>query len=193
MVTVSKELQQTLQARGRGGAPAAARVRHARAPPARDDARQGRAEILLACGADLKLLERELEEYLDRTLESSRDVAGPGADARLPARPAARRHARAGRRAHARSTAGDVLVAIIPRARLARGLPAREAGRRAARHPQLHLARHRQGGRRRHDEPPGRTAARGRRGRRGAAKRPARDASRVEPRRARARRAGSIR
>jgi ATP-dependent Clp protease ATP-binding subunit ClpA len=70
MVTVSKELQQTLQ-----GAVGEARRRkheyvtleHLLHAMTKDKVA---AEVLLACGADLRLLERELEEYLDRTLES---------------------------------------------------------------------------------------------------------------------------
>ncbi len=70
MVTVSKELQQTLQ-----GAVAEARQRkheyvtleHLLHAMTKDKVA---AEVLQACGADLRLLERELEEYLDRTLES---------------------------------------------------------------------------------------------------------------------------
>src|SRR5512137_2979123 len=70
MVTVSKELQQTLQA-----AVAEARRRrheyvtleHLLHAMTKD---RVASEVLLACGADLKLLEKELEEYLDRTLEA---------------------------------------------------------------------------------------------------------------------------
>src|SRR5512138_2096183 len=70
MVTVTKELQMTLQA-----AVAEARRRkheyvtleHLLHAMTKD---RVASEILLACGCDLPLLERELEEYLDRTLES---------------------------------------------------------------------------------------------------------------------------
>jgi len=70
MVTVSKELQQTLQ-----GAVAEARNRrheyvtleHLLHAMVKDKVAM---EVLLACGADLALLRKELEEYLDRTLES---------------------------------------------------------------------------------------------------------------------------
>jgi ATP-dependent Clp protease ATP-binding subunit ClpA len=70
MVTVTKELQMTLQA-----AVADARRRkheyvtleHLLHAMTKD---RIATEILLACGADLQLLERELEEYLDRTLEA---------------------------------------------------------------------------------------------------------------------------
>ena len=144
MVTVSKELQQTLQ-----GAVAEARRRrheyvtleHLLHAMTHDKVA---TEVLLACGADLKLLERELEEYLDRTLESLEDVSGPRADGRLPARPAAGRLARAGLRPH-RAERRRRARRHLSRARLARRLPAREAGRQAARHPAVHLARHRQG------------------------------------------------
>ena len=70
MVTVSKELQSTLQA---ARAEAARRrheyvmLEHLLHAMARD---RIASEILLACGADLKLLEKELEDYLDRTVES---------------------------------------------------------------------------------------------------------------------------
>jgi ATP-dependent Clp protease ATP-binding subunit ClpA len=77
MVTVSKELQQTLQA-----AVAEARRRrheyvtleHLLHAMTKD---RVASEVLLACGADLKLLERELEEYLDRTLESLSSAQDP--------------------------------------------------------------------------------------------------------------------
>src|SRR5512138_2560800 len=70
MVTVSKELQQTLQA-----AVAEARRRrheyvtleHLLHAMTKDKVA---SEVLLACGADLKLLQKELEDYLDRTLEA---------------------------------------------------------------------------------------------------------------------------
>jgi ATP-dependent Clp protease ATP-binding subunit ClpA len=70
MVTVTKELQMTLQA-----AVADARRRkheyvtleHLLRAMTKD---RVASEILLACGCDLPLLERELEEYLDRTLEA---------------------------------------------------------------------------------------------------------------------------
>src|SRR5512140_3981027 len=77
MVTVSKELQQTLQA-----AVAEARRRkheyvtleHLLHAMTKDKVA---SEVLLACGADLRLLERELEEYLDRTLEAAGTVQDP--------------------------------------------------------------------------------------------------------------------
>src|SRR5512136_2611137 len=77
MVTVSKELQQTLQA-----AVAEARRRrheyvtleHLLHAMTKDKVA---SEVLLACGADLRLLERELEEYLDRTLESAGSAQDP--------------------------------------------------------------------------------------------------------------------
>src|SRR5574337_1517495 len=70
MVTVTKELQLTLQA-----AVADAKKRrheyvtleHLLHPMTKDKVA---TDILLACGADLELLQRELEDYLDRTLES---------------------------------------------------------------------------------------------------------------------------
>src|SRR5512136_105775 len=77
MVTVSKELQQTLQA-----AVAEARRRrheyvtleHLLHAMVKDKVA---SEVLVACGADLKALERDLEEYLDRTLESLSASADP--------------------------------------------------------------------------------------------------------------------
>ncbi|GEJ59058.1 ATP-dependent Clp protease ATP-binding subunit ClpA [Anaeromyxobacter diazotrophicus] len=70
MVTVTKELQLTLQA-----AVADAKKRrheyvtleHLLHAMTKDKVA---TEILLACGADLELLQRELEDYLDRTLEA---------------------------------------------------------------------------------------------------------------------------
>src|SRR5512136_3355926 len=111
MVTVSKELQQTLQA-----AVAEARRRrheyvtleHLLHAMTKDKVA---AEVLLACGADLKLLEKELEEYLDRTLESlsaSQDPEQTAAFQRVLQRAAW--HVQGSGRTEL--NAGDVLVAI---------------------------------------------------------------------------------
>jgi ATP-dependent Clp protease ATP-binding subunit ClpA len=111
MVTVSKELQQTLQA-----AVAEARRRrheyvtleHLLHAMTHD---RVASEVLLACGADLKLLERELEEYLDRTLESlgtSQDPEQTAAFQRVLQRAAW--HVQGSGRTEL--NAGDVLVAI---------------------------------------------------------------------------------
>src|SRR5512136_2846137 len=111
MVTVSKELQQTLQA-----AVAEARRRrheyvtleHLLHAMTKDKVA---AEVLLACGADLKLLEKELEEYLDRTLESlsaSQDPEQTAAFQRVLQRAAW--HVQGSGRNEL--NAGDVLVAI---------------------------------------------------------------------------------
>jgi len=111
MVTVSKELQQTLQA-----AVAEARRRrheyvtleHLLHAMTRDKVA---SEVLLACGADLKLLERELEEYLDRTLESlgtAQDPEQTAAFQRVLQRAAW--HVQGSGRTEL--NAGDVLVAI---------------------------------------------------------------------------------
>ena len=111
MVTVSKELQQTLQA-----AVAEARRRrheyvtleHLLHAMTKDKIA---SEVLLACGADLKLLEKELEEYLDRTLES----VGAGQD---PEQTAAFQRVLQRAAMHVQGSgrseinAGDVLVAI---------------------------------------------------------------------------------
>jgi ATP-dependent Clp protease ATP-binding subunit ClpA len=111
MVTVSKELQQTLQ-----GAVAEARRRrheyvtleHLLHAMTKDKIA---AEVLLACGADMKLLEKELEEYLDRTLES----VGAGQD---PEQTAAFQRVLQRAAWHVQGSgrtelnAGDVLVAI---------------------------------------------------------------------------------
>src|SRR5512147_2738647 len=111
MVTVSKELQQTLQA-----AVAEARRRrheyvtleHLLHAMTKDKVA---SEVLLACGADLRLLERELEEYLDRTLESassSQDPEQTAAFQRVLQRAAW--HVQGSGRTEL--NAGDVLVAI---------------------------------------------------------------------------------
>src|SRR5512136_891675 len=111
MVTVSKELQQTLQA-----AVAEARRRrheyvtleHLLHAMTKDKVA---SEVLLACGADLKLLERELEEYLDRTLESlgtAQDPEQTAAFQRVLQRAAW--HVQGSGRSELH--AGDVLVAI---------------------------------------------------------------------------------
>src|SRR5512144_500480 len=111
MVTVSKELQQTLQA-----AVAEARRRrheyvtleHLLHAMTKD---RVASEVLLACGADLKLLEKELEEYLERTLESlsaSQDPEQTAAFQRVLQRAAW--HVQGSGRTEL--NAGDVLVAI---------------------------------------------------------------------------------
>jgi ATP-dependent Clp protease ATP-binding subunit ClpA len=112
MVTVSKELQATLQSavgeaqRRRHEYVTLEHLLHAMT---RD---RVATEILLACGADMKALEKELEEYLDRTLES------------LPGRSGAPEQTAAFQRVLQRAAwhvqgsgrtelnAGDVLVAI---------------------------------------------------------------------------------
>jgi ATP-dependent Clp protease ATP-binding subunit ClpA len=111
MVTVSKDLQQTLQA-----AVAEARRRrheyvtleHLLHAMTKDKVA---SEVLLACGADLKLLERDLEDYLDRTLEalsSAHDPEQTAAFQRVLQRAAW--HVQGSGRTEL--NAGDVLVAI---------------------------------------------------------------------------------
>src|SRR5512141_2198095 len=112
MVTVTKELQLTLQA-----AVADAKKRrheyvtleHRLHAMTRDKVA---TEILLACGADLELLARELEDYLDRTLESlpnrSQDPEQTAAFQRVLQRAAW--HVQGSGRNEL--NAGDVLVAI---------------------------------------------------------------------------------
>ena len=70
MVTVSKELQQTLQAAvgdARGRRHEYVTLEHLLHALAKDKVA---GEVLLACGADLALLSRELETYLTSTLEA---------------------------------------------------------------------------------------------------------------------------
>jgi ATP-dependent Clp protease ATP-binding subunit ClpA len=77
MVTVSKELQQTLQAavgEARRRRHEYVTLEHLLHAMTKD---RVASEVLTACGADLRLLERELEEYLDRTLESAGSVQDP--------------------------------------------------------------------------------------------------------------------
>ncbi|HEX8908625.1 MAG TPA: ATP-dependent Clp protease ATP-binding subunit ClpA [Anaeromyxobacteraceae bacterium] len=112
MVTVTKELQLTLQA-----AVADAKKRrheyvtleHLLHAMTRDKIA---TEILLACGADLDLLQRELEDYLDRTLESlpnrTQDPEQTAAFQRVLQRAAW--HVQGSGRTEL--NAGDVLVAI---------------------------------------------------------------------------------
>ncbi len=111
MVTVSKELQQTLQA-----AVADARQRrheyvtleHLLHAMTKDKIA---AEVLLACGADLKVLEKDLEDYLDRTLEAlstGQDPEQTAAFQRVLQRAAW--HVQGSGRSEL--NAGDVLVAI---------------------------------------------------------------------------------
>ena len=149
MVTVTKELQINAAGVGRRGEAAAARVRDAGAPAPRDDEGQGgdRDPARLRGGPGPA---REGARGLPRPHPgvAPQPQPGPGADGRLPARAAARRLARAGlgaQRAQRRRRAGG----HHPRARLARRLPAGAAGGAPARHPLVHLARHRQGWRRR--------------------------------------------
>jgi ATP-dependent Clp protease ATP-binding subunit ClpA len=71
MVTVSKELQQTLQsavAEARRRRNEYVTLEHLLHAMVKDKVA---AEVLVACGADLTLLEKELTEYLDRTLEAT--------------------------------------------------------------------------------------------------------------------------
>jgi len=77
MVTVSKELQQTLQnavAEARRRKNEYVTLEHLLHAMVKDKVA---AEVLVACGADLPLLEKELTEYLDRTLESTDGVEEP--------------------------------------------------------------------------------------------------------------------
>ncbi|HVO19645.1 MAG TPA: ATP-dependent Clp protease ATP-binding subunit ClpA [Anaeromyxobacter sp.] len=111
MVTVSKELQQTLQAavgEARRRRHEYVTLEHLLHAMTRDKVA---SEVLAACGADLRLLERELEEYLDRTLESvgaSQDPEQTAAFQRVLQRAAW--HVQGSGRTEL--NAGDVLVAI---------------------------------------------------------------------------------
>jgi ATP-dependent Clp protease ATP-binding subunit ClpA len=70
MVTVSKELQQTLQsavAEARRRKHEYVTLEHLLHAMVKDKVA---AEVLAACGCDLALLQKDLEDYLDRTLES---------------------------------------------------------------------------------------------------------------------------
>jgi ATP-dependent Clp protease ATP-binding subunit ClpA len=112
MVTVTKELQLTLQA---SVAEAKKRrheyvtLEHLLHAMTKDKVA---TEILLACGADLELLQRELEDYLDRTLESlparTQDPEQTAAFQRVLQRAAW--HVQGSGRTEL--NAGDVLVAI---------------------------------------------------------------------------------
>jgi ATP-dependent Clp protease ATP-binding subunit ClpA len=111
MVTVSKELQQTLQAavgEARRRRHEYVTLEHLLHAMTKDKVA---SEVLLACGADLKLLEKDLEEYLDRTLES----VGGGQD---PEQTAAFQRVLQRAAWHVQGSgrtelnAGDVLVAI---------------------------------------------------------------------------------
>ncbi|BDG04463.1 ATP-dependent Clp protease ATP-binding subunit ClpA [Anaeromyxobacter oryzae] len=111
MVTVSKELQQTLQAavgEARRRRHEYVTLEHLLHAMTKDKVA---SEVLLACGADLKLLEKELEDYLDRTLESvsgSQDPEQTAAFQRVLQRAAW--HVQGSGRTEL--NAGDVLVAI---------------------------------------------------------------------------------
>ncbi len=111
MVTVSKELQQTLQnavGEARRRRHEYVTLEHLLHAMTKDKVA---SEVLLACGADLKALERELEEYLDRTLEahsSTQDPEQTAAFQRVLQRAAW--HVQGSGRTEL--NAGDVLVAI---------------------------------------------------------------------------------
>jgi ATP-dependent Clp protease ATP-binding subunit ClpA len=111
MVTVSKELQQTLQnavGEARRRRHEYVTLEHLLHAMVKDKVA---SEVLLACGADLKALERDLEEYLDRTLESlsaSSDPEQTAAFQRVLQRAAW--HVQGSGRTEL--NAGDVLVAI---------------------------------------------------------------------------------
>jgi ATP-dependent Clp protease ATP-binding subunit ClpA len=111
MVTVSKELQQTLQnavGEARRRRHEYVTLEHLLHAMTKDKVA---SEVLLACGADLKALERDLEEYLDRTLESlssSQDPEQTAAFQRVLQRAAW--HVQGSGRTEL--NAGDVLVAI---------------------------------------------------------------------------------
>ncbi len=112
MVTVTKELQLTLQAavvEAKKRRHEYVTLEHLLHAMTRDKVA---TEILLACGADLDLLARELEDYLDRTLESlpsrSQDPEQTAAFQRVLQRAAW--HVQGSGRTEL--NAGDVLVAI---------------------------------------------------------------------------------
>jgi ATP-dependent Clp protease ATP-binding subunit ClpA len=111
MVTVSKELQQTLQAavgEARRRRHEYVTLEHLLHAMTKDKVA---SEVLLACGADLKLLEKDLEDYLDRTLEalsSTQDPEQTAAFQRVLQRAAW--HVQGSGRTEL--NAGDVLVAI---------------------------------------------------------------------------------
>ena len=99
--------------------------------------------ILGACGADLPRLRRDLDAYLDESIEQL--APRPGARARtdggVPPRAADRGAARA-ERAAAGSAGRRHLRGDPPAAEDARGPAARRAGHHAARRARIHLARH---------------------------------------------------
>ncbi|MGC3997755.1 MAG: ATP-dependent Clp protease ATP-binding subunit ClpA [Anaeromyxobacter sp.] len=111
MVTVSKDLQQTLQSavgEARRRRHEYVTLEHLLHAMTHDKVA---SEVLLACGADLKLLEKELEEYLDRTLEAvgaTQDPEQTAAFQRVLQRAAW--HVQGSGRTEL--NAGDVLVAI---------------------------------------------------------------------------------
>src|SRR5512144_2846903 len=112
MVTVTKELQLTLQA-----AVAEAKKRrheyvtleHLLHAMTKDKVA---TEILLACGADLELLARELEDYLDRTLESLPSRSGTPEQTAAFQRVLQRAAWHVQGSGRTELNAGDVLVAI---------------------------------------------------------------------------------
>jgi len=111
MVTVSKDLQQTLQsavAEARRRRHEYVTLEHLLHAMTKDKVA---SEVLLACGADLKLLEKDLEDYLDRTLEAlaaAQDPEQTAAFQRVLQRAAW--HVQGSGRTEL--NAGDVLVAI---------------------------------------------------------------------------------
>ena len=99
--------------------------------------------ILAACGVDLPALRRDLDHYLDESIERQR--RGTAKD---PEQTVAFRRVLQTAILHVQSAQRDeVECGRHPRGDAAaaqelRGAAARRAGRHAARHPQLHLARH---------------------------------------------------
>ncbi|HSN89666.1 MAG TPA: Clp protease N-terminal domain-containing protein, partial [Anaeromyxobacteraceae bacterium] len=111
MVTVSKELQQTLQnavAEARRRRHEYVTLEHLLHAMLKDKVA---SEVLVACGADLEKLDKDLVDYLDRTLEASstgQDPEQTAAFQRVLQRAAW--HVQGSGRTEL--NAGDVLVAI---------------------------------------------------------------------------------
>ena len=99
-------------------------------------------EILKACGADIARLQADLQKFIDETTPALRRGRRPrsAADARLPARAAARGVQRAVERPQG-SRGLERAGRDLQREAVACRLPAVAAGRHAARRRQLHFAR----------------------------------------------------
>ncbi len=99
--------------------------------------------ILGACGVDLPELRRDLDQYLDESIERQRRGAAKDPEQTVAFRrvlQTAILHVQSAQRDEA--NAGDILAAMLQQPKSYAGAVARRARRHAPGHPQLHLSRH---------------------------------------------------